>query len=183
MNVYLLFFTFTQRPFWSVCWPDASLYDLFGRQVAQTGLWKWISCLYKYRFCIIQSFLSWKGSEIQCLGILCAIDLLKHLVEEAEALEGDRMWVLCEMRRVCSSQLKTREYVSSLMCWNSSQVWSEGFGKQMGWREGNINLNWNDRLVEASLMQEAQPWIWVEYLWLFQQAQLFIYSFQQISLE
>lgn len=40
----------------------------------------------------------WKGSEIQCLGILCAIDLLKHLVEEAEALEGDRMWVLCEMR-------------------------------------------------------------------------------------
>lgn len=32
-----------------------------------------------------------KGSEIQCLGILHTIDLLKHLGEEAEALQGDRM--------------------------------------------------------------------------------------------
>ena len=32
-----------------------------------------------------------KESEIQCWGILCAIDLSKHLVEKAEALEGDRM--------------------------------------------------------------------------------------------
>lgn len=40
---------------------------------------------------MIQSFLSEKEREIQCSGILCAIDLLKHLVEEAEALEGDRM--------------------------------------------------------------------------------------------
>lgn len=48
----------------------------------------------------------WKGSEIQCWGIFGAIDLLKHLVEEAKDLEEDRKWVLCEMRCV---QLSTED--------------------------------------------------------------------------
>lgn len=91
--------------------------------------------------------------------------------------EGDRMWFLCEMRCVCSSQWKTGEYASSLMCWNSSQVWSEGFGNRwVGGGDGDVSLNWNDRLVEASLTQETQPWIWTECVWLFQKAQLFIHS-------
>lgn len=59
---------------------------------------------------------------------------------------------------VRSSQWKTGEYVSSLMCWNSSQVWSEGFGNRMGGGRGSwggVSLDRNDRLVEASLTQEA----------------------------
>lgn len=180
-------FTFTQQPFWSVCWPDASPCDLFGKRLAQKRLWKWITCLYKYRFCIIQSFLSEKEVKSSVRGFFFAIDLLKHLVEEAEAFEGDRMWVLCEMRCVC---------VCVVLCWRQGNMWALWCAEIVhrcdlriletdgGWGGlGGISLNWNDRLVEASLTQEAQPWIWAEYSWLFQQAQLFIYSFLQISLE
>lgn len=56
---------------------------------------------------------TWKGSESQCSGTLCAIDLLKHLVVEAEAFEGDRMVVLRETRCVCLP-----------LCWRQGNMWA-----------------------------------------------------------
>lgn len=152
-----LFPAFIQWPFWSFCWPESSPHDLFERGFVQKGLWKWISCLHKYCSLHYSELPIWKESEIQGLGILCAIDLLKHLEEEAEALEGGRMWVLYE----------DGGYVSSLMFWNSSQVCSESFGNR--WVCGRVGgerwlrQSWNDRLVEASLTQESKPSIWAGY--------------------
>lgn len=166
MNI-LCFFPSTQWQFWSVCWPDTWPYDLFGRRVAEEGLCKWIDSL-QVLFLHYSKLPIWKENQIQCFRDSLCYWFVKHLVEGAGTFEGDRMWILCEMRCV-----KLSVEVWGIVTWNSSQVWSEVFGI----RWGGVSLNWNDRLVEASLTQEAQPWTWAEYLWLFHQALLFVYSF------
>lgn len=53
------------------------------------------------------------------------------------------MWdEVCVCMCVWRSSLKTGEYVSLLMCWNSSQVRSEGFGKEREGRERQPELKW-----------------------------------------
>lgn len=168
-----LFPAFIQWPFWAFCWPESSPHDLFERGFVQKGLWKWISCLHKYCSLHYSELPIWKESEIQGLGILCAIDLLKHLEEEAEALEGGSEFYMKTgaMRALWCSEIVHRCALRVL----GTDGCVVGLG---GGAVVEAKLKWQVSRGQPDTGEQA-----FNMSRLFQQAQVFIYCFQQISLE